>query len=470
MIKKRKERIVIENLEIVEIASEGKAIGRDHGLTIFVPYSVPGDIVDVEIFKKKKKYAEGNVMTLKKASPQRIAPVCSHFGTCGGCKWQILDYETQLFFKQKEVSDNFTHLGKFDFPKPLPVIPSEKQYDYRNKLEFTFTDARWLDKEDFILQQQDNNLNVNGLGFHIPGKFDKVLDIQHCYLQPSPSNEIRLAIRDYAIAHQIPFYNLRTHEGVLRNLLIRTASTGEIMVIVMVKKKTKEILQLLDFIAQQFPQITSLQYAINTKLNDAIFDLDIEVYKGNAFIVEEMGDLKFKIGPTSFYQTNSEQAHRLYQIVKEFANISSESIVYDLYTGIGTIANFIANSARKVIGIEYLDAAIEDAKQNAKLNQLDNTLFFAGDMSKVLTEDFVRLQGTPDIIITDPPRAGMHPAVIQQIIRIAPQRIVYVSCNPATQARDITELSPFYRIQKIQPVDMFPHTHHIENVVLLEKK
>ncbi len=470
MTKKKKEKIIIENLEISDLASEGKAVGKEDGMTIFVPYAVPGDIVQVEIYKKKKKYAEGRILSIQQLSPERKEPICSHFGTCGGCKWQMLDYEKQLLYKRKEVYDNFKHLGGFDFPEPLPTIPSPKQYYYRNKLEFTFTDSRWLDYDDFALQQQENNFNLNGLGFHIPGKFDKVLDIDHCYLQPDPSNNIRLAIRNYAITHKIPFYNLRTHEGVLRNLIIRTSSTGEIMVIIIFKEKREELFSLLDFIAQQFPKITSLQYAINQKVNDSTFDLEMQVYKGNAFIYEKMDDLIFKIGPTSFYQTNSKQAHKLYHITKEFASISSKDIVYDLYTGIGTIANFVAKSAKKVVGIEYIDAAIENAKENALLNQLDNIFFFVGDMSKILTGSFIEMNGIPDIVITDPPRAGMHPAVVQQLINISPKRIVYISCNPATQARDIILLSSFYHILKIQPVDMFPHTHHIENVVLLEKK
>lgn len=470
MIKKKKEKIIIENLEITDAGAEGKAVGKHEGLTVFVPFAIPGDIVDVAIFKKKKGYAEGNVLALKQPSPYRISPTCEHFGLCGGCKWQILDYSQQLFYKQKQVNDNFKHLGKFDYPEPFPVIPSEKQYYYRNKLEFTFSDLRWLEQKDLFLQQQEKQIETNGLGFHIPGKFDKVLDINHCYLQKDPSNSIRLAIRDYAITHKIPFYNIRNHEGTLRNLIIRTSSTGQLMVIVVFTQKSEETMHLMEFIAEKFPEITSLQYVINQKVNDSITDLEIILYEGESFIYEKMEDLQFKIGAVSFYQTNSEQAYQLYKTAREYAGITKDDLVYDLYTGTGTIANFVAREAKKVVGIEYVDAAVEDAKLNSNLNGINNTIFYAGDMAKILTSEFIKQNGCPDIIITDPPRAGMHPKVIEQILEIAPRRIVYISCNPATQARDITLLASKYEVLKIQPVDMFPQTHHIENIVLMERK
>ncbi len=466
----RKKQYIIENLEIIDAAAEGKAVGKHEGLTVFVTGLVPGDIADVTVFKKKKSYAEARLLKLITPSPLRIEPQCSHFGLCGGCKWQMLQYEQQLFYKQKQVTDNFQHLGQFYYPAPAPILASEKQYYYRNKLEFTFTHQRWLSEKDMEQQKLGNTIETRGLGFHIPAKFDKVLDIDHCYLQPEPSNDIRQAVKEYAMQHDIQFYNLRNHEGVLRNMIIRTTSTNELMVILSFTEKNEVTTALLQFIADRFPQITSLQYVVNQKVNDTITDLPIEVFKGNAFIMEKMGDLQFKIGPTSFYQTNTRQAARLYQVAKDFAAITPNDIVYDLYTGTGTIANFVARDAQKVVGIEYVDAAIEDAKENSHLNHIENTVFYAGDMAKVLTQGFVKQNGQPQVVITDPPRAGMHPAVIEQLILMAPDRIVYVSCNPATQARDITLLAEHYAVEKIQPVDMFPHTQHVENVVLLIKK
>lgn len=466
----RTKQFTINNLEIIDAAAEGKAVGKHEGLTVFVTGLVPGDIADVVVFKKKKNYAEARCLNLIHPSPHRIEPTCSHFGLCGGCKWQMLNYDQQLFYKQKQVTDNFQHLGQFEYPAPFPILASENQYFYRNKLEFTFTHQRWLSDTDMEQQQLGNSIETKGLGFHIPTKFDKVVDIDHCYLQPEPGNAIRLAVKQFAIEHNIAFYNLRNHEGTLRNLIIRITSTHELMVILSFTEKNEQTTALLQFIADKFPEITSLQYVVNQKVNDTITDLPIEVFKGNPFIMEQMGDLRFKIGPTSFYQTNTKQAARLYQVAKDFAKIGKEDVVYDLYTGTGTIANFVAKDARKVVGIEYVDAAIEDAKENSTLNGLDNTYFYAGDMAKVLTPEFVQQNGNPQIVITDPPRAGMHPAVIEQLIAMEPQRIVYVSCNPATQARDITLLAPHYTVAKIQPVDMFPHTQHVENVVLLIKK
>lgn len=459
----------IENLEITDAGAEGKAVGKHEGLTVFVPYAVPGDVVDVQVFKKKKGYAESYITAIKKPSADRIQPECQHFGLCGGCKWQILTYEKQLYYKQKQVFDNFKHLGKFDFPEISPIIGSEKQYFYRNKLEFTFSSLRWLDEEDKQRQEAGEKIVTDGLGFHIPGKFDKVLDIQKCYLQADPANDIRLSIKQFAMEHQIPFFNVRLHEGVLRNLVIRSSSTGELMVIVVMTELNDKTRSLLQFVAERFPEITSLLYCINTKFNDSITDLEMVTFKGNSFMMEQMEDLKFKVGPVSFYQTNNPQAYNLYKTAREFAQIGKDDVVYDLYTGSGTIANFVARQAKLVVGIEYVDEAIVNAKENSKINGIDNTRFFAGDMAKVFTPEFIKANGTPDIVITDPPRAGMHEKVIDQLLAIAPKRIVYVSCNPATQARDLTLLCRDYKVTRVQPVDMFPHTQHVENVVLLER-
>lgn len=457
----------IENLEIIDAGAEGKAVGKIDGLTVFVPFAVPGDIVDVEIFKKKKNFAEGRLLAVKKSSPDRTEPVCEHFGLCGGCKWQNMSYSKQLYYKQKQVDDNFKHLGKFDFPPVMPIIPSDNQLYYRNKLEYTFTDLRWLDEVDYE-KQKEGPIDTRGLGFHIPLKFDKVLDINKCHLQAEPGNSIRLAIKEFAIQNEIPFYNIRNHDGILRNVIIRSYSSNEWMVILVVSKRTKEVMQMMEFLTIKFPMISSLQYVINQKLNDTITDLDIILFKGTPYICENMEDLTFKVGPVSFFQTNSQQAYKLYSIAREFAAISQNDIVYDLYTGTGTIANFIARKAKKVVGIEYVDAAIEDARENSSINGILNTLFYAGDIAKVLTPEFINENGIPNIIITDPPRAGMHPKVIERMLEIKPDRIVYISCNPATQARDITLLAESYTISKVQPVDMFPHTQHVENIVLLE--
>jgi 23S rRNA (uracil1939-C5)-methyltransferase len=457
----------IENLKIIDAGSEGKAVGKMDGLTVFVPFAVPGDVVDVEVFKKKKNFAEARLLAVKENSPDRIQPVCEHFGLCGGCKWQNMTYSKQLFYKQKQVDDNFRHLGKFDYPPVMPIIASDYQLYYRNKLEYTFTDLRWLDEQDYE-KQKEGPIDTRGLGFHIPLKFDKVLDINNCHLQSEPGNAIRLAIKQFAIENEIPFYNIRNHEGIFRNVIIRSSSSNEWMVIIVVSKITQEVMRMMEFLSIKFPMISSLQYVINPKLNDTITDLDIILFKGTPHISENMEDLTFKVGPVSFFQTNSQQAYKLYSVAREFADIAKDNIVYDLYTGTGTIANFIARKARKVVGIEYVDAAIEDARENSQINGIKNTVFFAGDIVKVLTAEFVKENGTPDIIITDPPRAGMHSKVIERILEIKPEKIVYISCNPATQARDITLLSESYKISKVQPVDMFPHTQHVENVALLE--
>ena len=472
MARKKKELPLLEKVTITDVAAEGKAVAKVNELVIFVPYVVPGDIVDLQVKRKKNHYAEAVAVKFHEKSPLRTEPFCSHFGVCGGCKWQCLSYEEQLKYKQKQVFDNLTRIGKVELPEFRPILGSEKTRFYRNKLEFTFSNKRWLTEEE--VKQDVKYDQMNAVGFHIPGAFDKVLAIDKCWLQDDISNQIRNAVRDYAYAHNFPFFDLRTQEGLLRNIMIRTSSTGELMVVLQCKvtndegrRKMEEILQ---FMADSFPQITSLMYVINNKCNDTIGDLDVEVFKGNDHIFEEMEGLRFKVGPKSFYQTNSEQAYNLYKVAREFAGLTGNELVYDLYTGTGTIANFVARQARKVVGIEYVPEAIEDAKLNSALNGIDNTLFYAGDMKDILTNDFIAEHGRPDVIITDPPRAGMHNDVIDVILAAEPKRIVYVSCNPATQARDLQLLDGKYKVTAVQPVDMFPHTHHVENVVQLERR
>lgn len=472
MARKKKELPLLEKVTITDVAAEGKAVAKVNELVIFVPYVVPGDVVDLQVKRKKNHYAEAVAVKFHEKSPLRTEPFCSHFGVCGGCKWQCLSYEEQLKYKQKQVFDNLTRIGKVELPEFRPILGSEKTRFYRNKLEFTFSNKRWLTEEE--VKQDVKYDQMNAVGFHIPGAFDKVLAIDKCWLQDDISNQIRNAVRDYAYAHNFPFFDLRTQEGLLRNIMIRTSSTGELMVVLQCKvtddegrRKMEEILQ---FMADSFPQITSLMYVINNKCNDTIGDLDVEVFKGNDHIFEEMEGLRFKVGPKSFYQTNSEQAYNLYKVAREFAGLTGNELVYDLYTGTGTIANFVARQARKVVGIEYVPEAIEDAKVNSSLNGIDNTLFYAGDMKDILTNDFIAEHGRPDVIITDPPRAGMHNDVIDVILAAEPKRIVYVSCNPATQARDLQLLDGKYKVTAVQPVDMFPHTHHVENVVQLERR
>lgn len=472
MARKKKELPLLEKVTITDVAAEGKAVAKVNELVIFVPYVVPGDVVDLQVKRKKNHYAEAVAVKFHEKSPLRTEPFCSHFGVCGGCKLQCLSYEEQLKYKQKQVFDNLTRIGKVELPEFRPILGSEKTRFYRNKLEFTFSNKRWLTEEE--VKQDVKYDQMNAVGFHIPGAFDKVLAIDKCWLQDDISNQIRNAVRDYAYAHNFPFFDLRTQEGLLRNIMIRTSSTGELMVVLQCKvtddegrRKMEEILQ---FMADSFPQITSLMYVINNKCNDTIGDLDVEVFKGNDHIFEEMEGLRFKVGPKSFYQTNSEQAYNLYKVAREFAGLTGNELVYDLYTGTGTIANFVARQARKVVGIEYVPEAIEDAKVNSALNGIDNTLFYAGDMKDILTNDFIAEHGRPDVIITDPPRAGMHNDVIDVILAAEPKRIVYVSCNPATQARDLQLLDGKYKVTAVQPVDMFPHTHHVENVVQLERR
>jgi 23S rRNA (uracil-5-)-methyltransferase rumA len=437
---------------------------------IFVPYVVPGDVVDLQIKRKKNKYAEAEAVNFHEYSSTRAVPFCQHYGICGGCKWQVLPYAEQIKYKQKQVEDNLRRIGKIELPEISPILGSAKTEFYRNKLEFTFSDKRWLTYEE--VKQEVKYDQMNAVGFHIPGAFDKVLAIEKCWLQNDISNRIRNAVRDYAYEHNYSFINLRSQEGMLRNMIIRTSSTGELMVIIICKivEESEMTLfkQLLQYVADTFPEITSLLYIINNKCNDTINDLDVYVFKGNDHIFEEMEGLRFKVGPKSFYQTNSEQAYNLYKIARDFAGLTGNELVYDLYTGTGTIANFVSRQARQVIGIEYVPEAIEDAKVNAEINGIDNTLFFAGDMKDMLTQEFINEYGRPDVIITDPPRAGMHQDVVDVILFAEPKRIVYVSCNPATQARDLQLLDVKYKVKAVQPVDMFPHTHHVENVVLLE--
>lgn len=469
MARKKKELPLIENVEIVDVAAEGKAIAKVDDLVVFIPYVVPGDVIDLQITRKKNKYAEGKPVRFISYSPNRTEAFCEHFGICGGCKWQVLPYAEQLKYKQKQVEDNLTRIGKIEFPDIHHILGSEKTQFYRNKLEFTFSNKKWLTLEQ--INSGESFDNMNALGFHIPGMFDKVLDIDKCWLQEDISNQIRNFIRQYCYDKNYTFFDLRNRGGLMRNLIVRTSTTGELMVIVVFYDDEKEQQEdLLTAVATEFPQITSLLYIVNQKANDTITDQDVLVWKGNDCIYEEMEGLKFKIGPKSFYQTNSEQAYNLYKIARDFANLSGDELVYDLYTGTGTIANFVASKAKKVVGIEYVEDAILDARVNSQINKIDNTLFYAGDMKDILTQDFINEHGRPDVIITDPPRAGMHDDVIKTILFAEPDRIVYVSCNPATQARDLSLLDEKYKVDRVQPVDMFPHTHHVENVVLLAKK
>lgn len=471
MARKNKTLPLIENVEISGIAAEGKAIAKVDDMVVFIPFVVPGDVIDLQLTRKKNKYAEGKPARFIKYSPDRVKAFCEHFGICGGCKWQILPYEEQLKYKQQQVFDNLTRIGKIDIPEMMPILGSDKTQFYRNKLEFTFSNKKWLTQEQIESGISFDDINMNAVGFHIPGCFDKVLDIHKCWLQNDISNRIRNFVRQYCFDKGYTFFDLRNRGGLMRTLIVRTSTTGELMLIVVFydddKEKQEDVLNAID---REFPQITSLLYIVNQKANDTITDQEVLVWRGNDFIYEEMEGLKYKIGPKSFYQTNSEQAYNLYKITREFAGLTGSELVYDLYTGTGTIANFVARQAKKVIGIEYVEDAIEDAKVNSSINAIDNTLFYAGDMKDILTQDFINEHGRPDVIITDPPRAGMHDDVINTILFAEPNRIVYVSCNPATQARDLSLLDAKYKVEKVRPVDMFPHTHHVENVVLLSKR
>ena len=472
MARKKKQLPLLEKVTITDVAAEGMALARVNDLVVFVPYVVPGDVVDLQVKRKKHSYAEAVAVNFHEYSSLRAVPFCQHYGVCGGCKWQVLPYAEQIKYKQKQVEANLRRIGKIELPEITPILGSEKTQFYRNKLEFTFSNKRWLTEEEVAKEVKYDQMNA--VGFHIPGAFDKVLAIEKCWLQDDISNRIRNAMRDYAYENGFSFFNLRTQEGLLRNLMIRTSSTGELMVLLQCNVTTSEeeiqMKALLQHVADLFPEITSLLYVINNKCNDTIGDLDVHVYKGNDHIFEEMEGLRFKVGPKSFYQTNSEQAYNLYKIARKFAGLTGNELVYDLYTGTGTIANFVSRQARKVVGIEYVPEAIEDAKVNSAINGIENTLFYAGDMKDILTRDFIEEHGRPDVIITDPPRAGMHEDVVDTILFAAPRRIVYVSCNPATQARDLQLLDCDYKVVAVQPVDMFPHTHHVENVVLLERR
>lgn len=466
---RKKELPLLEKVRITDIGAEGNALARVDNLVVFVPMLIPGDVVDIKVIKKRKKYLEGRVVKFHEYSPDRIEPRCIHFGICGGCKWQHLPYKLQLQYKEKQVRDNLTRIGKTDLPDINPIIGSSEIYLYRNKLEYTFSDKRWLTKEEVVSDKKFEK--EDALGFHIPGLFDKVLDIEECHLQPEPSNSIRNAVRQYAHKNDLQFFDLREQKGFLRNIVIRNSLEGKVMVIVVffyddVEKRNG----LLDFLASEFPQITSLMFVINSKRNDSLNDQNPILYKGDDHLVEEMEGLRFRIGPKSFYQTNTRQALELYRVAKDFAGLSGKEIVYDLYTGTGTIANYLAAYADKVVGIEYVAEAVQDAKINSEINGIRNSYFFAGDMKDVLSESFFKTHGKPDVIITDPPRAGMHEEVVKIIANAAPEKIVYISCNPSTQSRDIQLLSDSYYIAAVQPVDMFPHTHHVENVVLLKRR
>jgi len=467
--------MVYENIEIIDAGSEGMAIGKIDQKVIFVPFVVPGDIIDVQVTRKKKSFLEGKAVKIHHFSEKRIEPHCSHFGICGGCRWQNMKYEEQLFYKQKQVTDSFERIGKLKNPNILPILASPKTRYYRNKLDFTFSNHRWLTDAD--RDRESGSVDTNALGFHIPTFFDKVVDISECFHQPSPSNEIRLAVKKYALDHHLSFYDVRRWEGFLRNLIIRNTLAGGLMVILVVHDHDNKVIRdIMDFISSSFPQITSLYYVVNPKKNDTLFDLDFHLFKGEPVITEKMSPLQpggkeilFRIGPASFFQTNSQQAEALYRISAGFAEFTGEETVYDLYTGTGTIANLIAPSVDRVVGIDSVAAAIADAEINAQINGISNTIFFAGEAEKLLTPEFIHSQGTPDLIMTDPPRNGMHEKVVRAILEVLPEKVIYISCNPATQARDIALMSDKYHLEKSQPVDMFPHTQHVENVCLLKR-
>ena len=470
MGRKNTDKIVFDTVKVLDAGAKGVSVAKaPDGKVIFISNVVPGDVVDVQTFKKRKAYYEGKAIKFHEYSEHRTQPVCEHFGVCGGCKWQNMKYDQQLFYKNNEVYNNLKRIGKIEMPEFEPILGSEKQFFYRNKMEFGFSNARWMTEEEI---KSDVELNdKNALGFHIPKMWDKILDITKCHLQEDPSNAIRNEIRRFAIENDLPFFNPRNHEGLLRTLMVRTASTGEIMVLIQFfEENTKQRELILNHLAETFPQITSLQYVINGKQNDTIYDQDVKLFKGRDYILEEMEGLKFSINAKSFYQTNSEQAYELYKITREFAGLTGNELVYDLYTGTGTIAQFVSKNAAKVIGVEAVPEAISDAKENAKRNNITNCEFFVGDMKNVFNDAFIKTHGHPDVIITDPPRDGMHGDVVKQILNIGPEKVVYVSCNSATQARDLALMDEMYKVTRVRPVDMFPQTHHVENVVLLEKR
>lgn len=469
MGRKRKELPVVENVEITGVAAEGKSIARVNDMVVFIPYGAPGDVVNIKLDKKKRSYAEAHIVDMVKPSPDRVTPACEHFGVCGGCKWQHIPYESQLRYKRDQVVDALTRIAKVEIPEVNPTLGSKETFCYRNKLEYTFSCKCWITFED--LRSGREIADRNALGFHIPGAFDKVLDIKKCWLQDDLSNRIRLFVRQYALAKGYEFYDIKAQQGLMRTLMVRIASTGEVMLIVVFARPEQEkIDDLMGAIAAEFPEITSLLYVVNQKVNDTIADQEVITYRGRDYINEEMEGLQFRIGPKSFYQTNSLQAYELYKVARRMACLKPDDLVYDLYTGTGTIANFVARQVKKVVGIEYVPEAIADAKLNSEVNGIDNTIFFAGDMKDVLTDGFIEEHGRPDVMIIDPPRAGMHEDVVNVILNARPERIVYVSCNPATQARDLALMDSLYRVEEVQPVDMFPHTHHVENVVRMTRR
>lgn len=469
MGRKRKELPVVENVEITGVAAEGKSIARVDDMVVFIPYGAPGDVVNIKLDKKKRSYAEAHIVDMVKPSPDRVTPACEHFGVCGGCKWQHIPYESQLRYKRDQVVDALTRIAKVEIPEVNPTLGSKETFCYRNKLEYTFSCKCWITFED--LRSGREIADRNALGFHIPGAFDKVLDIKKCWLQDDLSNRIRLFVRQYALAKGYEFYDIKAQQGLMRTLMVRIASTGEVMLIVVFARPEQEkIDDMMGAIAAEFPEITSLLYVVNQKVNDTIADQEVITFRGRDYINEEMEGLQFRIGPKSFYQTNSLQAYELYKVARRMAYLKPDDLVYDLYTGTGTIANFVARQVKKVVGIEYVPEAIADAKLNSEVNGIDNTIFFAGDMKDVLTDGFIAEHGRPDVMIIDPPRAGMHEDVVNVILNARPERIVYVSCNPATQARDLALMDEFYRVEEVQPVDMFPHTHHVENVVRMTRR
>ena len=468
MSRKKKPLPLLEEVTIENIGAEGKSIARVDNMVVFVKEAVPGDVADLQVFRKKGRYMEARVVKYHRLSDQRTEPFCEHFGICGGCKWQHLPYDRQLFYKEQQVVDAFHHIAGVEVPQSLPILASEPTTLYRNKLEYTFSNRRWL--LDHEAKSDEAMEHTNAVGLHVPGRFDKVVDLERCYLQGDPTNEVRNFLREKALEMGVTFYDHRSNEGLMRNLIIRTSTLGEVMVILSVQFDVPEVYELLEAVKNKFPDLSSLMYVINPKKNETLYDQEIKTYAGRDHIFEQLEDLKFKIGPKSFFQTNSYQALRLYQVTRDFAGLSGQEILYDLYTGTGTIANFMASLASHVVGIDSVPESIEDAKVNSTLNGIDNTRFFAGDMKDIFSDSFIRENGKPDVIISDPPRAGMHANVVEQILKIAPEKIVYVSCNPATQARDVEILARSYRVIRIQPVDMFPHTHHVENVALLELK
>lgn len=469
-MRRKNKRQTFEHVEVIDAGAKGKSVGKaPDGRVIFLSNAVPGDVVDVMTTKKKSAYFEGVATHFLTLSSKRTTPECQHFGTCGGCKWQHMGYEHQLYFKQREVENNLKRIGNLELPGVSPILGSEKEYFYRNKMEFSFSNSRWLTQKEIVSDRDFEDRNA--LGFHIPGMWDKILDIKKCHLQQDPSNTIRLEVKNFAVENGLAFFDPRNQKGLLRTLMIRTASTGEIMVLIQFFEDQKEERELLlNHLIKKFPEITSLQYVINPKQNDTIYDQKVVCFSGRDHIFEEMEGLRFKINAKSFYQTNSEQAHVLYNVARDFAGLTGNELVYDLYTGTGTIAQFVSKKAKKVVGVESVPEAIEDAKANAVLNGISNVEFFVGDMKNVFNDDFIARHGSPDVIITDPPRDGMHKQVVEQLLQVAPPKIVYVSCNSATQARDLALMKHTYKVTKVQPVDMFPQTHHVENVVLLEKR